>query len=144
MAGPVLLHSASFERTVTMMLGLIACLYLFATVVSTHFQLDPTSSIDTHGRHGGVVSGSAPCSDIGINVLRKGGNAADAVSPEMASLRNCAFETELRGNGRWSLPSSVWASQVRLIHTHANATVASLLTETKSCILRGSEAVGLL
>jgi hypothetical protein len=35
--------------------------------------------IDSHEKHGAVASESSICSNIGIDLMRKGGNAADAV-----------------------------------------------------------------
>jgi gamma-glutamyltranspeptidase len=40
----------------------------------------PNSHNSTDAKHGAVASEAAVCSQIGIDILKKGGNAADSVS----------------------------------------------------------------
>lgn len=59
----------------------IAGCVLFAFVALTSGVQRPLGDgLATNGRHGAVASESTTCSQIGINLMKAGGNAADAVS----------------------------------------------------------------
>jgi gamma-glutamyltranspeptidase/glutathione hydrolase len=78
---------AAFVRRSAFLAGRRTLISLMGILLVSHcaFRRDPGSArageVDAQnavGRHGMVVSVSAPASDIGLSILKKGGNAADA------------------------------------------------------------------